>query len=167
MRVKTWVARRCTPILHHSFDRTQLSLLARVSFRKIDFHFFYDALKASQLVEVLVALADAMAGTLLHIVDSLPAYRCRGVRECVEPMECGIVFERLPCEAPEFNQAEYFFAYTNKRELTNLLVDNIAGAKRYAWHRLNPVQRQSRLTPAFWNQAESPLFSVTYLCKAR
>jgi hypothetical protein len=110
-RVKTWAPRGETPILPHSFNWKQLSLIAGVTFWRFYFRFFAGAIKAPQLVEFLKALTQQIHGKLLIIWDGLPAHRSRLVRAYVESLGDRIVLERLPAYAPELNPVEYLFGY--------------------------------------------------------
>jgi transposase len=153
-RVKTWAPRGETPILQHSFNWKQLSLIAGVTFWRFYFRFFPGAIKAPQLVEFLKALTQQIDGKLLIVWDGLPAHRSRLVRAYVESLGDRIVLERLPAYAPELNPVEYLFGYTKQRELANLCAATIDEVKTFARRRLRAMQRRSTLVTAFWQQAE-------------
>src|SRR5215210_657737 len=74
-RVRTWAPKGCTPVLHYSFNWTQLTVIAALSLHHFYFRFLHGAISKADIVQFLQTLQRTIGRRLLVIWDSLPQHR--------------------------------------------------------------------------------------------
>jgi len=151
---RTWSLRGCTPVLQHSFNWKQLSVIAGLSFWQFYFRFFPGAIRSEQIMDFLTALKRHIKRPLLIIWDGAAIHRSRKVKAWLEDQAGSLAIARLPAYAPELNPVEAIWAYLKKHEIANLCRDTIDEVGQFARNRLKSMQRRSHLIVAFWKQAE-------------
>jgi transposase len=151
---RTWSLRGCTPVLQHSFNWKQLSVIAGLSFWQFYFRFFPGAIRSEQIMDFLTALKRHIKRPLLIIWDGAAIHRSRKVKAWLEDQAGSLAIARLPAYAPELNPVEAIWAYLKKHEIANLCRDTIDEVGHFARNRLKSMQRRSHLIVAFWKQAE-------------
>jgi transposase len=151
---RTWSLRGHTPILQHSFNWQQLSMMAGLSFWQFYFRFFAGAIRSAQVIECLVALKRQIKQPLLIIWDGAAIHRSRQVRDWLDNLNGHIAIARLPAYAPELNPVEAIWGYLKKHEIANLCLNTIGEVGQFARNRLKSMQPRPTLITAFWQQAE-------------
>jgi transposase len=151
--VRTWALKGQTPVLHHSFNWNQLTVIAAVGCRNFYFRFVRGAINKTQLVEFLKMLRRKIGRRLLVIWDGLPQHRSKVVTDYLQSTNGEIAVEYLPGYAPELNPTEYVWGYMKQHELANLCRDTISEIQAFAVNRLRSMQRRVALVASFWKQS--------------
>src|SRR5436853_151781 len=79
-RVRTWAPKGQTPLLRHSFNWTQLTVIAALGYQQFYFRSMQGAIRKEQIVEFLRHLLNQTRRKLLVIWDGLPGHRSAMVK---------------------------------------------------------------------------------------
>ncbi|RJF95467.1 hypothetical protein D3871_18850 [Noviherbaspirillum saxi] len=143
----------CTPVLRHSFNGKQLTVIAALGVRNFYFRLVYGPIGKPELVHFLKTLHKKLHRKLLVIWDGLPQHKSRLVADYLKSTSGKVVVDYLPGYAPKLNRSEYIWAYMKQRELGNLCRSTISEVKAFACSRLKSMQRRVGLIASFWKQA--------------
>jgi transposase len=152
-RIRSWSPKGLTPVLRHSLNWQNLSVVAAIDEATFRFHVVAGAVKADQFAGFLKSLCRIAGERLMVIWDGLPGHKSRRVKQQVMSMNGQIVIEYLPAYAPKLNPVEYIWAHLKQHEIANLCVQTIGEVASLASRRLKSMQRRHDLIRGFWKHA--------------
>jgi transposase len=152
-RIRNWSPKGTTPILRHSLNWQNVSVIAAIDDATFRFRFVAGAVKAEEFAGFLKTLCRTTREKLLVIWDGLPGHKSRRVKEQVKSMNGQIVMDYLPAYAPELNPVEYLWAYLKQHEIANLCAQTIGEVANYASRRLKSMQHRHDLIRGCWKHA--------------
>lgn len=151
--MRSWSPKGIPPVLHHSLNWQNLSVIAAIDAATFRFHFVAGAMKADQLAGFLKTLCCTTCERLMIIWDGLPGHKSRLVKNQVGSMNGQIVMNYLPAYAPELNPVEYIWAYLKQHEIANQCAQTIGEVAKLASRRLKSMQHRHDLVRGFWKHA--------------
>ncbi|MHB8221189.1 MAG: IS630 family transposase [Acidimicrobiales bacterium] len=132
----TWAPRGETPILHHHFSWTRLSMSAALAFRPdrseaaLVFQIKDGTYNTESLIEFLEEFHNFFATEKVTLIwDGLPSHKSKVMMQWICDQRHWLVVERLPAYAPELNPVELVWGNVKSQELANLCPDTIGDAE--------------------------------------
>lgn len=132
----TWAPRGQTPVLHHHFNWTRLSMSAALAYRSdgteaaLVFQIKDGTYNTESLIEFLREFHALFAGEKVTVIwDGLPSHRSAEMKAWISSQRSWLVVEQLPGYAHELNPVELVWSNVKARELANLCPDTIDDAR--------------------------------------
>ena len=148
----TWAPRGRTPVLHHHFRWTRLSMSAALAYRydgsdaALVFETRPGAYNTESLIEFLTAFHAHFAGEKVTLIwDGLPSHRSKVMTAWIASQRRWLIVERLPGYAPDLNPVELLWGNVKSVELANLCPDTIEDARAAAEAGLERAGTSSQL----------------------
>ena len=135
----TWAPRGETPVLHHHFAWTRLSMSGALAYRPdgseaaLVFQFRSGAYNDVSLIEFLEEFHTHFADESITLIwDGLPSHRSKRMKAWIATQRSWLVVEQLPGYAHELNPMELVWGNLKNTELANLCPETIDEAEQVA-----------------------------------
>jgi transposase len=154
----TWAPKGQTPVLHHRFSWTRLSMSGALAYRPdrsetaLLFQIKEGAYNTESLISFLTDLHEHFAGAKVTLIwDGLSAHKSAAMKAWLtEPEQRRwLVTEMLPGYAHDLNPIEMVWGNVKQVDLANLCPDTIDEAQAAAEAGLNRVGADYELCMAF------------------
>ena len=150
----TWAPRGRTPVLHHHFRWSRLSMSAALAYRyngsdaALVFEIRSGAYNTESLIEFLTAFHEHFAGEKVTLIwDGLPSHRSKVMNAIIgiHSQRRWLIVERLPGCAPDLTPVELLWGNVKSVELANLCPERIEDARAAAEAGLERAGTSSQL----------------------
>ena len=135
----TWAPRGQTPVLHHHFNWTRLSMSAALAYRAdgseaaLVFQMHAGSYNTESLIEFLEEFHTHFAGEKVTLIwDGLPSHTSKAMKAWIRTQRRWLVVEQLPGYSPDLNPVELVWGNVKGRELANLCPDTMDEAEAAA-----------------------------------